>query len=160
MKRQIFSYLTKAVIVVSTALILFSCNGGVFIIYSSGEKIEVVNKLPEDVVINGKHVNLGVMYKQFSIFWVPMWNYGETKYVLVNDGKKTYYDLDADDLKNLKSEFKVKFKDKPTIGFWNKTGGKIIWGFIILVVCFAYWTTRNDNEKAEIPQAESEKPDE
>ena len=122
------------------------------IIYSNGEKVEVVKELPEDAVLDGEHVNLGVMYNQFSIFWIPMWNYGETKYVLLNDAKDTYYDLDAEDLEMLRSEFNIKISDKPSIGFWNKIGGKIIWILVIALVIFVYWVTRKDNEDAEIPR--------
>ena len=67
--------------------------GGV-IIYSNGEKVEVVSKLPAEAVIDNSHVNLGVMYEQFAIFWIPVWNYGDVKYVLINDKGDTYYDLD------------------------------------------------------------------
>jgi len=122
------------------------------IFYSNGEKIEVVKKLPDDAVMDdGEHVNLGVMYNQFSIFWIPMWNYGETKYVLINDAKDTYYDLDAEDLEMIRSDFNVKISDKPSIGFWNKIGGKLIWGLLIVAAGFGYWTTRKDDEEAEIP---------
>ena len=57
------------------------------------------------MVIDNAHVNLGVMYEQFSIFWIPMWNYGETKFVLVNDKKDTYYDLSAEEIQTLKTDF-------------------------------------------------------
>jgi len=66
------------------------------IFYSNGEKVEAVKQLPDSAIINDEHVNLGVMYKQFSIFWIPMWNYGETKFVLINDKKDTYYDLTSE----------------------------------------------------------------
>ncbi|GHT11330.1 hypothetical protein FACS189426_13070 [Bacteroidia bacterium] len=129
------------------------------IFYSYGEKIEVAQKLPPEATVNEgeEHVNLGVMYEQFSIFWIPMWNYGETKYVLINDEKDTYYDLDAEDITMLKTDFNIDFPQKPTIGFWNKIGGKIIWGAVILAAIFGWWTTRkdNDDDEAEIPnQAE------
>jgi hypothetical protein len=124
-----------------------------FIIYSNGEKIEVVKKLPDNVIINDEHVNLGVMYEQFSIFWIPMWNYGEKKFVLINNKKNTYYDLDEEDIEVLKTEFNVKVPAKPTIGFWNKIGGKIIWICVILAAFCGWWFTRKDDEEAEIPEA-------
>ena len=63
------------------------------IVYSNGEKIEVVQKVPAEVLFEelvDEHVNIGVMYNQFSIMWIPMWNYGETVHVLVNDAEDTY----------------------------------------------------------------------
>ena len=129
-----------------------SAKGVIF--YSNGEKIETVTKLPDNAVINNEHVNLGVMYEQFAIFWVPMWNYGETKYVLINDERNTYYDLDQEDIETLKVEFGVNIPDKPAIGFWNKIGGKIIWSIVIFAAVYGFWSSRNDDEEAEIPEQE------
>ncbi len=125
-----------------------------FIIYSNGEKIEVAKKLPDDAVINDEHVNLGVMYKQFAIFWIPMWNYGETKYVFLNDNEDTYYDLEKEDIETLKTEFDVDVPQNPSIGFWNKIGGKLIWGALILAAIFFGLKYRKDNDEAEIPDQE------
>ena len=126
------------------------------IIYSTGEKIETVKQLPDSAIINDEHVNLGVMYKQFSIFWIPMWNYGETKYVFLNDKKNTYYDLEAEDIQSLKTVFNVEVPQAPTIGFWNKTGGKIIWGIVILVVVFGWLSPRKDENKGKETETETE----
>jgi len=132
------------------------------IIYSNGEKIEVVKELPDEAVVgtDNEHVNLGVMYSQFSIFWIPIWNYGETKYVLVNDKKNTYYDVDEEDIDMLKTEFNVEVPPMPAISFWNKTGGKLVWGVLILAIIFGNLLTRNkNNEKVETPNQEAETPD-
>ena len=122
------------------------------IVYSNDEKIEVIKQLPDSATIDGQHVNLGVMYEQFSIFWIPMWNYGETKYVLVNDKKDTYFDLTAEEIQMMKTEWNVDVPQTAKIGFWNKTGGKIIWGFLILVIIYGWWSSRKDNKEAEIPK--------
>ena len=116
------------------------------IIYSNGEKIEVAKKLPKDVIINNEHVNLGVMYEQFAIFWIPMWNYGEVKHVLINDKENTYYDLDEEGVKALKDEFNVEVPKKASIGFWNKIGGKIVWLIIIIAAGAGYLMTRKDKD--------------
>ena len=122
------------------------------IIYSNGEKIEEVKQLPDSAIVNDEHVNLGVMYKQFSIFWVPMWNYGETKYVLINDKKDTYFDLTPEEFEMLKTEFNVDVPKTPVIGFWNKTGGKIIWGALILAAIAGWWTSRKDDKESKSSQ--------
>lgn len=114
------------------------------IIYSNGEQIDVIENYPAEVVVNeDEHVNLGVYFQQFSIFWVPMWNYGETKFVLVNDAEDTYYDLEADDIEYLKSEFGIEVPEKPVIGFWHRIGGKIIWGIVLIGLIWIWWVTRN-----------------
>jgi len=115
-------------------------------IYSNGEKISIAKRLPDDALINGEHVNIGVMYKQFAIFWIPVWNYGEKEFVLVNDKKDTYYDLDEEDIEILKTEYDTTLPSKPKINFWNKIGGKIIWGAVILALGYGYLSTRKDEE--------------
>ena len=107
-------------------------------LYSYGQKIEVIKNLPSQAVAGNKreHVNLGVMYQQVAIFRVPTWNYGEIKYVLINDKKETYYDIDEKDLEILKTKYEVNVPDKPAISFWNKIGGKIIWGVVILTALY------------------------
>lgn len=129
------------------------------IIYGNGEKIDVVHYLPEDITVNnGEHVNLGVMYKQFSLFWIPVWNYGETQYVLINDNEDTYYDIDAEEIDILKSGYDIPISEKPTIDFWNRIGGKLIWGAVILLVIYFGWQGRNDDKEAEIPAQDSNEP--
>lgn len=131
------------------------------IIYSTGEKLDVVQKFPQEVVDNdGEHFNLGVYFNQFSIFWVPMWNYGESKFVFVNDAGDAYFDVDESDFKWLKEEHGIDVPAKPVPGFWNRIGGKIIWIAVIAFALWGWWTTRKDDDD-EVPSAPaSEKPEE
>jgi hypothetical protein len=122
------------------------------IIYSTGEKVEIFKELPDDATIDDAHVNLGVMYEQFSIFWIPIWNYGETKYVLINDQEDTYWDVDTETIEQLRTEFNVDVPEKPSIGFWNKTGGKIIWIIVIAAAIAGWRLSRKDDDKAESPE--------
>lgn len=121
------------------------------VIYSNGDKIDLFQQLPDEITVNSEHVNLGVMYKQFSLFWIPMWNYGETKYVLINDKENTYYDIEPEEIETLKSGYDIPIPEKPTMNFWNKIGGKIIWTALILIVLYFVWIERNDKKEAEIP---------
>jgi hypothetical protein len=116
------------------------------IFYSNGEKIELFKELPSEAVINGTHVNLGVKYEQFSIFWVPMWNYGETKYVLINDKEDSYWELDTETVEKLRTDFNVDVPQNPTIGFWNRIGGKIIWGIVIFAAIAGWLSSRKDDD--------------
>ena len=121
------------------------------IIYNNGEKIEVVKKLPNDVSIDDVHVNLGVMYNQFSIFWVPLWNYGEVKYVLINDKKNTYYDLSAEDIEIIKNDYNIDIPENYTISFWNEIGGKLVFGAAIIIIAF-FWIRTKSDKKTEISE--------
>ncbi len=149
MKKLIFTLVLSGAFVFTATTV--SAARGV-IIYSNGEKIEVSQKLPEDVMlIEDEHVNIGTMYNQFSIFWIPMWNYGETVHVLVNDAKDTYYDLTAEEITYINEEFGLEIPEQPRIGFWNKIGGKLIWGAVILFALWGWWTSRKNKKEAETP---------
>ncbi|GHT33819.1 hypothetical protein FACS189434_08910 [Bacteroidia bacterium] len=128
------------------------------IIYGNGEKIEVTEKLPDSITIDDEHVNLGVIYEQFSIFWVPMWNYGETKYVFLNDKEDSYMLADEEDLQYLRDELKINVPEEPSIGFWNKIGGKLIWAVVLALIIYGLLPSRKkeDEEEAETPQEEQE----
>jgi hypothetical protein len=148
MKKVILAFTLFAALFLTASTV--SAKG--IIVYSNGEKMEEIAKLPDDAVVdNGEHVNLCVMYEQFSIFWIPMWNYGETKYVLLNDKKDTYYDLSEEGIEMLKTDFNIDVPEKPTIGFWNKIGGKLIWIAVIVVIIYSWMRSRKDNDEAEIP---------
>jgi hypothetical protein len=131
-----------------------------FIIYSNGEKLEITQKFPETedfTFDDGEHMNLGVMYNQFSIFWIPMWNYGETKWVFVNDKRDSYSDeLTAEDIETLRTEYGFDIPDEPKIGFWNRVGGKIVWGIIIALILCAWWWTREKKKPETAAGATSE----
>lgn len=114
------------------------------IFYSAGEEIEKVYDLPqtEEYEIqandhNWYHADLGVMHKQFSLFWIPLWNYGEEKYVLYTDKKignydLTYADLTDDDIQYLHEEFGVSLT--PSLPFWDVYGGKLVAIAIIVLI--------------------------
>ena len=125
------------------------------ILYSNGEKIDVVMELPDSAVIDNQHVNLGVMYNQFSLFWIPLWNYGETRFVLINDKEDYYYDLDAEDIQMIEDEFGVDVPEKPKIDSWNKIGGKLV--LIALAVGIILFRNRNSgNEEDDEGDSEEE----
>ena len=136
------------------ALFFTTNKASAVIIYSTGEKIEIVKELPDSAIIDNHHVNLGVMYDQFSIFWIPLWNYGETKFVLVNDKKNYYYDLDEEDIQMIRDEFGVKIPNKPKIGFWNKIGGKLV--LITLIAGIILFRGGNSEDEEDVDEGEED----
>jgi hypothetical protein len=106
------------------------------IIYSTGPHFETVQELPADETVEGKHVNFGIAYDQFSIFWIPIWNYGTTEYVLVCDDGDSAYSLSEENLEYISEKYGIDTKSAPSISFWNRIGGKLIW---IAVILFIIW---------------------
>jgi hypothetical protein len=119
------------------------------IVYSTGPHFETKQKLPVEETIDGKHVNFGVAYDQFSIFWIPIWNYGETEYALITDDGENAYSMDQESLQYLKEQYDIDTNSTPSISFWNKIGGKLIWIAVILLIIWG--SVGNKKEKEEEP---------
>ncbi len=103
------------------------------IVYHTGPKGSTLEMLPADAVIDGQHVNFGVVYDQFGLFWLPLWNYGETEYALISDDENTFWSLDEETLEMVKSEYELDIPDTPSIPFWQKVGLKPV---VILLFLF------------------------
>ncbi|MDR1985124.1 MAG: hypothetical protein LBQ28_09950 [Prevotellaceae bacterium] len=126
--------------------------GEIPILYSDGLTFETQHQLPDSIIVDGKHVNLGIAYKQFAIFWIPIWNYGTTEYVLVSDNEKDAYDLSEEGLAWLKEEYNINTDKAPSISFWNKIGGKLIWGGFILLLIWGAIPSKKNKEEETAPQ--------
>lgn len=137
--------------------ILFICSAtnvnakGIPIIYSNGEEVEKIKELPnsEEFSVqagNGRwyHADLGVLHEQFSLFWIPLINYGTPKYVLYTDEKIgdydfTYADLSFSEVQYLKSLYS-DISLTPELPFWDAWGGKLL---IILIVIGLFYIKSN-----------------
>ena len=110
--------------------------GGIPILYSNGTEVEKVKELPyrSEFTLNGYHADLGIMHEQFSIFWIPLWNYGTEKYVLYYKSGDTYNysDLSSSDIRYLQSEF-GGISTNPELPFWDVWGGKLL--AVVIRVC-------------------------
>ncbi len=140
---------------------LFTANAaqaGIPIFYSTGHKFVTQQALPDSVTIDGRHVNFGVSFDQFALMWVPMWNYGDTEYALISDDEENAYILDGEDLAYLKEEYGIDTEKNPSIPFWDKIGGKIIWGGVILFGIWGFGKKGKDDDDEE--EVSTDVPDE
>lgn len=119
------------------------------IIYHSGPNLEVVKQLPDSAQIDSAHVNLGIMYDQFGLFWCPVWNYSEAKYVLVNDAENIYWDLDEEDLAWIKENTDAELDAKPSPSMWNKIGIKPVLALLGVGIIWAYIPSKKKEEDEE-----------
>lgn len=125
-----------------------NAKGGIPILYSEGDDVVKVLELPQSEEFqiqadNGQlyHADLGILHEQFSLFFIPLFNYGTERYVLYTDTKIgeydfTYADLDREDIKYLQSQF-AGIPNVPELPFWDAWGGKILAAILILLV-FAF----------------------
>lgn len=118
------------------------------IIYHDGPNLETVEKLPTDARMeDGTHFNIGIMYKQFGLFWMPVWNYSDAQYVLVSDDEKTYYELNETELAEVSKEFNIELKDSPSPSLWNIIGLKPVLILLVIGIIWGYLPSKKKNEE-------------
>lgn len=127
------------------------------IIYSAGETVEKVMELPyiDEFKIqasDGKWYDskVGIMHEQFSLFWIPLINYGEERYVLYTDQKigkydYTYMDLSKEDIEFLHAAFGLPLQ--PKLPFWDAWGGKILFLVLFLLLLIGSKKDKNKNNQ-------------
>jgi hypothetical protein len=119
-------------------------------IFKTGMKLEVTHKLSEDYVFEGgEHLNLGVMYDQFSFCGIPVWNYGETKWAYVNDAANTYDENVTDEELTALRESGLDIPKTPSISFWNRIGGKLVVIAGVFIGIFGWKVKRKKNAENE-----------
>lgn len=124
--------------------LLISMEAKADIIYSNGETFIKVLDLPKEYEMEYNeriyHADLGIRFHQFSLFWIPLFNYGEKKYVYLNERKDdyVYIELTSDDVNELQDIYGSSIvPSSPELPFWDEWGGKIVL-FLILLVWYGY----------------------
>ena len=124
------------------------------IFYSwGGEKISTLVDLPNDssTFADAKrgHVNIGCIYKQFSLFWIPIWNWDVRCCWQYEGDDSTYGELSDEDAKFFAADYGKKLP-KPKPDLWNRMSGKVI---ILAFAAFLVWGSiggkKEDEEELE-----------
>lgn len=136
-----------------------------FLFFSWGTEVYQVHELPENYTIQTTeygtiHVNLGVVYDEFSIFWIPTWNWNVDTYVLLPDnydtldkGKYVFYNIDAEELSKI-HQIVGDLPEKPKLSFWRSIGGKLI-TFPLILLCLYGLLPASNKDKKETEKEES-----
>lgn len=119
------------------------------IVYHNGPKFETLQELPADIMLEGKHVNIGVAYDQFGIFWLPLWNYGTPEYALVSDDNETAWTLTGEDLESIKKEYNIELPENPSPSLWNKIGLKPVVVLLLFLIVWGYLKKEKTEEITE-----------
>jgi hypothetical protein len=105
------------------------------ILYSDGgEEITKVANLPNtaDYSVDGKHVDIGIISKQFKVFDIPAWNYDKRWCLTYGNG--TYIEMDKATLDEIALEAGVSVPKTMTfISFGQSIGGKLLLLLMILI---------------------------
>lgn len=125
-----------------------------------GEKISTVVDLPNDsttMTNDGYYGNIGCYYKQFSIIWIPIWNWDE-QYCIEYEGTTNMYGgkISKEQAEAYASHYGVKLASASP-SFWNKIGGKLI---VLAAIAFFIWSSigkkKEDDEEETISSASNE----
>lgn len=115
---------------------------GILISYG-GETIIKVGTFPQTAFFqraDGTHIDPGYRYKQFSIFFVPLWNYdGQWCGYIGNTNR--YIDLQKADIDLLATISEIHLPDSPTLPFWEVYGGKML----VLSIMGLFFLGRNSS---------------
>ena len=126
-----------------------NARGGIPFLIQHGDDIINVATLPDNELFKLKatedgpsfHADLGILHEQISIFWIPIINYGEEKYVLYSSKENGCAELDQDEMTLIKAMINQDLPDKPELPFWNAWGGKLV--FLLLISIFIFITAKS-----------------
>ncbi len=120
---------------------------------SSCEYIQEVADLPDSLYYledSQASLDLGYLYKQFWIVWLPIWNF-DGQYCLYEKGNdEVYYEITKEELTELETAGYFKMSSNP-ISIWNKLGGKVIVIALIALIIWGYFS-KSDEEEEEQPE--------
>ena len=80
----------------------------------------------------GEYFDAGYVYKQVTIFFIPVWNY-DGKWVGYVGEKNSYLQLKKAELDRLAAKANVRLPETPALPFWDSIGGKLVFGLILLL---------------------------
>jgi len=124
-----------ALFITTVFFLVFTEKANAFVWSFGGEKFVKVEDLPDTDEWRddaGIYQDAYVIYKHGWILWIPVWNW-DARYVLSSGGGVYYEFANESDVARLTSKYGPPTKAIP---FWENIGGKILWGFVILIWAF------------------------
>ncbi|MBU3714628.1 MAG: hypothetical protein FGM46_06730 [Ferruginibacter sp.] len=97
--------------------------------------------------IQSVHFDAGYMYKQISIFFVPVWNFDEKWCGYISD--KLYIDLSKSDLNQLAQKAGITLPEEYKLSFWERIGGKLVLlSILILYVIYKVFSSKKKQSES------------
>jgi hypothetical protein len=141
-----------ALLFFGTVFFVHDAKAGIPIVYGDADKIIKVADLPQNeqyqTKLEGKltHFDIGYMYTKSHIMWIP-YNTSNGKFVGYID-KDNYLELTPDDLQQIKAQEKITLSDS-YISFWDKIGGRVVFGLVILLIIWGMIPSKNKEKELE-----------
>ena len=137
---------------------------GFIFFFGNNQEVSEVYKLPNEEYFQtdkGEHVNLGIVYKVFKIFWIPLFITEDPTFIYTVEGKDDiYYNIDADVVKSIAEEYNIDdVESLKKVPFWDAWGGKILVLVLILVFVFISMSTGGETADDTTDSSEEKKED-
>jgi hypothetical protein len=128
----------KFIVTVFLGLFILNSNVNAQDFTWGGEKITLIADLPNtnDYVIDGKYVDIGIIFKSFGIEGLSLLNYNK-RWCVFNG--ETYWEMDKEQLDEIANEIGIVLPVKMHLPFRDEWGGKltllgILGGLIIIML--------------------------
>ncbi|BDS09790.1 hypothetical protein [Aureispira anguillae] len=122
-----------------------------------GETIIKVQDFPDTELFqmeNGSYVDAGCIYKQVSIFFIPVWNY-DIRWCGYTGEDGNYVILSKEELDAIAQEASITLPATPTLSFWHSIGGKLL--FVVVIGAFIAYSVFFAEEEEEEEEPKEEK---
>lgn len=130
-------------ILIMLALLSFSSTASANIIIYNFKGIKIIKiadfpKTSKFKIKTGDYLDAGYFYRQFTIFFIPVWNY-DGKWVGYIGSDSSYLPLKKSDLDNLAKSVGITLPENPSLPFWDAMSGKLILSFFVLFGVWSIW---------------------
>ena len=133
MKKNLFSFLLVFTIMVFVTPTEAKAKAAFF--SWGGETIEKIVDFPDtaNFQINDDYIDAGYRYKEFTVFFLPLWTYDYAWCGYIPNNPTSYYPLTKKQVVSYAQMASVTLPDTPDLGFWKEWGGKLVLGLIIVI---------------------------
>lgn len=145
-------FVQKLLLVLGIAMVFIApAQAKIPIFYSfGGEKAAKVMDFPQTPdfqISGGKHFDGGVEFKQISLFFIPLWNYDEKWCGFIDDTHVIR--ASREELAEVAKSAGITLPENPTLPFWDRFGGKIIFGALALLLIWGSIGGKKEEPEAE-----------
>ncbi|GMO28770.1 MAG: hypothetical protein Ta2B_09700 [Termitinemataceae bacterium] len=127
----------KFIVMFFLCLFIFNSNVHAQAFTWGGENIALIVDLPNtsDYAIDGKYVDIGIIFKSFGIEGFSLWNYNK-RWCVFNG--KTYWEMEKEQLDEIANELGIVLPAKMDLPFGNEWGGRLtllgIFGGVVIII--------------------------
>lgn len=105
----------------------------------------------------GQFVDAGVIYKQITIFFLPLWNY-DIRWAGYIPNSSQYVPLTRSELEELATRANVSLPLNPELPLWDRIGGKLILALLLVILWLYRSHYGHDDEPVLVDLSDATRP--